>query len=90
MLDIGAANHDPTIFPDPDRFDPTRTDASHLTFGHGARYCIGAPLARIELQAVFSQLIPRFPAMALSVPRDDLNIHEDTLVGGLVQLPVMW
>ena len=64
LLDTGAANHDGAVFPDPDRFEVTRHGAGHLSFGHGARYCIGAPLARIELQAVFSQLIPRFPPCA--------------------------
>jgi pentalenolactone synthase len=90
LLDIGAANHDPTVFTDPDRFDPTRHGAPHLAFGHGARYCIGAPLARIELHAVFSQLVPRFPAMALTVPLDHLQIHDNLLAGGLVELAVTW
>ncbi|NDL55896.1 cytochrome P450 [Phytoactinopolyspora mesophila] len=91
MLDNGAANHDPRVFDDPDRFDPQRQGASaHLTFGHGARYCLGAPLARIELQAVFAQLIPRFPAMRLAVPPEDLVFRDDVLTGGLVELPVTW
>ena len=90
LLDIGAADHDQTVFPDPDRFDPTRHGAPHLAFGHGARYCIGAPLARIELHAVFSQLVPRFPAMALTVPLDHLQIHDNLLAGGLVELAVTW
>jgi cytochrome P450 len=90
LLDNGAANHDQTVFADPGRFDISRSAAAHLTFGHGARYCLGAPLARIELQAVFSQLIPRFPAMRLAVPADELTFHRDTLAGGLAQLPVTW
>ncbi len=90
LLDNGAANHDATMFPDPDRLDITRQAASHLTFGHGPRYCIGAPLARIELQAVFSQLIPRFPGMRLAVPVEELTLNTGVLTAGLAQLPVTW
>lgn len=90
LLDNGAANHDQTVFSDPDRFDVTRQAASHLTFGHGARYCIGAPLARIELQTVFAQLIPRFPTMRLAVPVEELKVNSGVLTGGLVELPVSW
>lgn len=89
LLDIGAANHDPVAFPE-DRFDVTRRGATHLAFGHGARYCIGAPLARIELRSVFTQLLPRFPTMRLAVPVDELTTRVDTLTGGLTTLPVEW
>ncbi|MQA77289.1 MAG: cytochrome P450 [Streptosporangiales bacterium] len=86
LLDNTAANHDAAVFADPDLFDVTRSSASaHLAFGHGARYCIGAPLARIELQVAFAALIDRFPAMRLAVPIDDLTIRDD-----LVELPVTW
>lgn len=90
LLDNGSANHDGTVFTDPDRFDVTRQAGAHLTFGHGPRYCIGAPLARIELQAVFAQLVPRFPDMRLAVPETELTIRRDTLTGGLTALPVAW
>src|SRR5438552_15881563 len=65
LLDTRAANHDPRAFPSPDRFDVTRQGQAHLSFGHGSHYCLGAPLARIELQAVFSQLLTRVPTMRL-------------------------
>jgi pentalenolactone synthase len=90
LLDTGAANHDPAVFPDPDRFEVTRQAAHHLTFGQGARYCIGAALARIELQAVFTQLIQRFPAMRLAAPVAELQFNTDMVTGGLAQLPVTW
>ena len=90
LLDNGAANHDPSVFPDSDRADIARTQTVHLTFGYGARYCIGAPLARIELKTVFSQLIPRFPSMHLTVDPTTLIVRDDVLAGGLAELPVSW
>ncbi|PSK90972.1 pentalenolactone synthase [Murinocardiopsis flavida] len=90
MCDTGAANHDPGVFDDPDRFDTERRAAAHLSFGHGARYCIGAPLARIELSAVLSRLPARFPSMELAAALDELHTRADTLTGGLVALPVRW
>jgi cytochrome P450 len=90
LLDTGAANHDGSVFPEPDAFDVGRRATGHVTFGHGARYCIGAPLARIELQAVFSQLIPRFPQMRLAVDVAQLVVDSGTLTGGLVEVPVTW
>ena len=90
LLDNGAANHDPSAFADPERFDVTRPAVAHLSFGHGARYCIGAPLARIELQVVFSRLVPHFPAMRLAEPVEQLTFNRDTLTGGLARLPVTW
>jgi cytochrome P450 len=90
LLDTGAANHDGSIFPEPDTLDVTRRASAHLTFGHGARYCIGAPLARIELQVVFSQLVQRFPTMRLAVGVEELRFNTGVLTGGLLELPVTW
>lgn len=90
LLGITAANHDRAIFADPDRVDIARPAGRHLTFGYGGRYCIGAPLARMELAAVFSQLTGRFPGMRLAVPVDELSLRTDTLFGGLTELPVRW
>jgi cytochrome P450 len=90
LLDNRAANHDPAVFPSPGHFDITRDGPGHLAFGHGAHYCIGAPLARIELQAVFSQLPARFPAMRLTVPAGQLPRRSGALTGGLTTLPVEW
>jgi cytochrome P450 len=90
LLDRGAANHDERAFDDPDRFEVARTPNLHLTFGHGARFCIGAPLARIELQAVLGRLIPRFPSLRLTTPIEQLRTRDDMLTGGLAGLPVTW
>lgn len=90
LMSIGAANHDPSVFADPDLVDISRRALSHLTFGYGGRYCIAAPLARIELNAVLSQLASRFPAMQLAVGVEALTLRTDGLFGGLVELPVRW
>jgi cytochrome P450 len=90
LLDNGAANHDRTAFTDPERFEVTRSPVAHLSFGHGTRYCLGAPLARIELQVVFSMLVPRFPALRLAEPAGRLTFNRDTLTGGPARLPVTW
>jgi cytochrome P450 len=70
--------------------DITRMTTSHVTFGYGARYCLGAPLARIELQTVFSLLVSRFPTLRLAVDAVELTMRADELAGGLTGLPVRW
>jgi cytochrome P450 len=90
LLAHGAADHDERAFADPDEFDITRTPNPHLAFGHGGRYCLGAPLVRIELQTVFARLIPRFPALRLAVPLDRVQVRSDLLTGGVTELPVTW
>lgn len=61
-----AGNHDPAQFPDPERLDIERQNAaSHVTFGHGIHYCIGAPLARLELRVVLEELPRTYPSLRL-------------------------
>jgi pentalenolactone synthase len=90
MLNIIAANHDEAAFADAGRVDITRDTAASLAFGYGAYRCVGAALARMQLQVVLTQLVARFPAMRLAVDVEDLRLRHDTLIGGLVQLPVTW
>jgi cytochrome P450 len=56
---IGSANRDELAFPEPDRFDPARSSRDHLTFGHGAHFCLGAALARLEARVLIEQLVAR-------------------------------
>lgn len=91
LLAVGAANQDDEAFPDPDRMDIARERPNpHVAFGHGARYCIGAALARIELTAVFERLFARFPGLRLAVPVSELRWRTHLLTGGLAEVPVTW
>lgn len=56
LIVLGAANRDPSLFPDPDRLDLTRTGPRHLAFGNGPHFCVGAGLARLEAQETFRRL----------------------------------
>ena len=68
ILFFAAANHDPETFPDPDRFDITRKAGGHLAFGGGPHFCLGAHVARFELERAFEILLERFPRMQLLDP----------------------
>ncbi len=62
---FGSANHDPAVFADPGRLDLARVDNPHISFGAGIHFCLGAPLARLELEVSFATLLRRAPALQL-------------------------
>ena len=66
LVGIGAANHDPDVFVDPERLDVGRDPNPHLAFGFGAHFCLGAPLARLEGEVALRALLERFPRLALA------------------------
>ena len=85
-----TANRDPSVFSDPDRFDVTRDAASHLSFGAGVHHCLGAQLARVELQEAFRGLTGRLPGLRLAVPAGELEYKPGMVIHSLRQLPVRW
>ncbi|WP_027660123.1 cytochrome P450 [Salinispora fenicalii] len=85
-----AADHDPTVFTDPDRIDLERGARHHVAFGFGPHQCIGQTLARMELQIVFDTLFRRIPTLRLAAPLDDIPFKSDAFVYGAEKLPVAW
>jgi cytochrome P450 len=82
---LGAANRDPAAFDEPDRFDVTRTPNPHIGFGAGIHFCVGAPLARVELQASLGTLLRRFPSLSLAARPER---RPEFVIRGVQSLPV--
>jgi cytochrome P450 len=88
MAMIGAANRDPRVFEDPDRFDPKRSNARrNIAFGHGEHFCPGASLARAEARISFERLLARLDDFRLVDP-DALSYAETFVIRGLNDLPL--
>ena len=83
---LGAANHDPAQFADPDRLVFARPENRHLAFGLGVHFCLGAPLARLEGEIAFSTLLRRFPHPRLET--DAVEWMRSLVFRGLQRLPV--
>jgi len=82
---LGAANRDPAVFAEPDSFRVDRMDNPHLGFGAGIHFCVGAPLARVELQSSVRTLLARFPNLALHRPPVR---RPEFVIRGVTSLPV--
>ncbi|MGV9835821.1 cytochrome P450 [Nocardia niigatensis] len=90
FVDLATANRDETVFPDPDTMDLARHHNSHLAFGHGFHHCVGAQLARLELQVTLAALLRRFPNLRLAIPADEVEWKQGMLLRGPKALPVAW
>lgn len=91
LLFPSIANRDPAVFNNPESFDIRRTDPPpNLAFGYGRHFCVGATLARVELEAVFGELLRRLPTLRLAVPFEQLRLNTDRIIGGLAEFPVTW
>ncbi|MFF4101909.1 cytochrome P450 [Streptomyces sp. NPDC001903] len=89
LASYAAANRHPDWHgPDADTFDVTRVTKEHLAFGHGVHFCLGAPLARLEVAAALEALFDRFPAMELAVPAEELLPVTSLISNGHRSLPV--
>lgn len=85
-----AGNRDPEVFPEPDTLDIERGSRKHLGFGYGVHHCIGADLARLEMQIVWSQLFQRVPGLRLVTPYEEVPRKEGAVIYGFRELPVTW
>ena len=85
-----AANRDPAVFDDPDRLDITRDPNPHVGFGHGVHHCLGAPLAKMELQVALGALLRRVPGLRLAVDDKHVQWKSGMFLRGPQALPITW
>jgi cytochrome P450 len=84
---IGAANHDGSMFPQPEQFDIKRSPNKHIGFGNGIHYCLGAPLARLEAKIALGAMLERFSSFQLA-PDANLKRQPSLIVYGLHDVPI--
>ncbi|GGM14059.1 cytochrome P450 [Dactylosporangium sucinum] len=87
---IATANRDPRNTDAPERLDVARPDVSHLSFGAGVHHCLGAQLARMELQEALRGLFTRLPGLRVAVPDEELRFKQGMIVRSVEALPVLW
>jgi len=89
LMNLPAGNWDPEFVDSPDALDVARNARGHLAFGYGTHQCIGANLARVEMQVAFATLARRLPGLRLAVPPDELRFKQADIYG-MKELPVTW
>jgi cytochrome P450 len=89
MMSLLAGNWDAEFVDNPESFDADRNTRGHLGFGYGVHQCIGANLARVEMQVAFATLARRLPGLRLAVPPEELQF-KDANIYGMKELPVSW
>jgi cytochrome P450 len=90
LVSLAAAGRDGRVFADPDRLDLRRDPNPHLGFSHGVHHCLGAALARMELQVGLGTLVRRLPGLRLAVAEEEIEWKTGMLVRGPKALPVTW
>jgi cytochrome P450 len=90
LVSLAAANRDPSAFPSPETFDPSKPAPNHIGFGVGAHYCLGANLARLEAQVALAAVLERLAGLHLTVGEAELTWREGSLVIAPARLPVAW
>lgn len=85
-----SANRDEKVFSRADELDFGRDPNPHVAFGYGPHFCLGANLARMELQVALGTILSRLPRLRIAVPEDSLTWHEGTIMRGLTAFPVAW
>jgi cytochrome P450 len=91
LASLNSANHDESVFPNPEKLDFRRDSGSHIAFGHGYHKCIGMGLARLELDIVYRTLFERIPNLHVAGTIDDVRFKgSDELVYDVYELPVTW
>ncbi|MFC9438622.1 cytochrome P450 [Nocardia sp. NPDC057030] len=90
IVNTQAANRDESVFENAEELDLTRNNNPHMAFGHGIHHCLGAQLARLELQVALGSLLQRFPTLHLAVPFEEVPWKTGLLVRGPKALPVSW
>lgn len=91
LSSIGSANRDEAVFDDPETVDLARAEASHVGFGHGPHHCLGAQLARMELQVALRTLLTRLPGLDFpNSPEQDVTWKTGLLVRGPQRMMVSW
>ena len=89
LMNLPAGNWDPEFVDSPEVFDVDRNTRGHVGFGYGTHQCIGANLARVEMQVAFATLARRLPGLQLAVPPDELKFKSADIYG-MKELPVTW
>jgi cytochrome P450 RapN len=90
MTQLASANRDGGVFDHGDEIDFHRENNPHIAFGHGVHHCLGAQLARLELQVAVGSVLNRFPDLRFAVPVEEVPFKTGRLIRGLRALPVTW
>ncbi|MCA1185030.1 MULTISPECIES: cytochrome P450 [unclassified Saccharopolyspora] len=90
LVSLVSANRDESVYHDPDVLDVTRKESAHVGFGYGAHFCVGAQLARVELQIALRTLLRRLPGLRFATSEQDVEWKRGLFTRGPLRLPIAW